>query len=71
VFADKLILESKDLLSENRSGSPNIHGLRNPGMVSGRLQHHEPLLTNISENPQYFGIVLMLFCELEVICFEF
>jgi hypothetical protein len=30
VLADKSILESKDLLSENRSGSPNIHSLRNP-----------------------------------------
>jgi hypothetical protein len=27
----KWILESKDLLSDNRSGSSNIHGLRNPG----------------------------------------
>jgi hypothetical protein len=31
VLVDKSILESKDLLSDNRSGSPNIHGLRNLG----------------------------------------
>jgi hypothetical protein len=33
VLADKSILESKDLLSDNRSGSPNVHGLRNQILV--------------------------------------
>jgi hypothetical protein len=34
VLADKSILESKDLLSDKlitESGSPNIHGMKNPG----------------------------------------
>jgi hypothetical protein len=48
----KWILEPKDLLSDNRSGSPNIHGLRNPGFYSkwclARCNTMDPFNNNLA-----------------------
>jgi hypothetical protein len=59
VLADKSILESKDLLSDNRSGSPNIHGLKSwSPLKNGVWPATTPwtLPTNVYENPQYSGV---------------